>query len=613
MSLSETGAVMSQPPSRPSPPVFALLPVEINNQIFALFCDCATCQGPACEYQSQDRDEIQQDLATLSSVSRTSKWLQHPAQPILHHKFPLYLGRDVTTRFFLFVRTLSNRTDLAHEIRFLGLECIAMIHYTSLRPPSYISHYAADIEKVVQAATRFKLKLSPAWWAWWLSGTGNEDGVTRWALNALDPIPRWCKNDGPFCNCFEASTFIVCLAIFLCKNARTVDFGQVPDVHFSNFSQGMLEVLRRPHQALAINRVRLRSNHCPSTLGCLDMGKLGRLAEYMPKLRTLELYFAFYPDTVSNTTVHPQGNIFRPPHATLTDPDLGLLTRLDLVLCSLTEHCLAALLSGLHHLIDLTFISLSEDVVVQYHVADGTPGVAVRPNEVTDILNRRCPHLHKTLRRLTLEHLPEASGAYIGICSSLRNLEAVEEICLGANGLFTTSDDILSVAEGVTPVLLAPLARILPPNIVSLDIFGVDNFDKRTFYLIIQLYKVIYMGEAYFRHLKDIRAWFGHIWEWVEEYHPIQRRAEDDDDDEDDEEDESDEGNQDHDDGGNNDGDGEGGGGWSKMTDSWDTLTEEIAVMTGIALWINPRLEPSLMKMLRESARTLDLQCRVPE
>jgi hypothetical protein len=99
------------------------------------------------------------------------------------------------------------------------------------------------------------------------------------------------------------------------------------------------------------------------------------------------------------------------------------------------------------------------------------------------------------------------------------------------------------------------------------------------------------MGEAHFRHLKGIRAWFGHLWEWVEEYHPIQRRAEDDEDDEDDDDDneddegnESDDGNQDHDDGGNNDGNGEGGGGWSKMPTRGIPGTEEIAIMTGIAL-----------------------------
>jgi hypothetical protein len=102
-------------------------------------------------------------------------------------------------------------------------------------------------------------------------------------------------------------------------------------------------------------------------------------------------------------------------------------------------------------------------------------GSDVRPNQITKILNHGCPKLRNTLRWLTLEHLPEIKFQfpivdstisrirtnYLGVYSSLDNLVALKEACLGANGLFLTPADQPILPHNVARTAKAPLRH--PP------------------------------------------------------------------------------------------------------------------------------------------------------
>jgi hypothetical protein len=168
----------------------------------------------------------------------------------------------------------------------------------------------------------------------------------------------------------------------------------------------------------------------------------------------------------------------------------------------------AALLSACTNLQELTYISIPNNIIESqwFHSAPHGPDVA--PEKLTAILNDQCPHLHNILRRLTLEHFPMAQGTYRGVYSSLNNLTALKEACLGASGLFITAADHPSILAGIQPMQPAPLSLILPPNISSLDIPMAGYWKDRTAAAITHLIQDTQSANnSPLPHLKTIRLW----------------------------------------------------------------------------------------------------------
>jgi hypothetical protein len=193
--------------------------------------------------------------------------------------------------------------------------------------------------------------------------------------------------------------------------------------------------------------------------------------------------------------------------------DLSLLTCLDLILCIMTEKHLGLFLSGGVNLNDFTYVSM------QFHTALSHPdrhlNQAAQADEISSTLNLRCPGLHRTLRRLALEHLTNDKVGYSGVYTSLKNFVGLEEICLGTNGLLTTLDDchgLDSKRDGSRPEHPVPLADILPPNIVSLDIIEAGEWKGRVSSAIIDLLQEMKSNPTILRRLKEIRVWENPIW-----------------------------------------------------------------------------------------------------
>jgi hypothetical protein len=153
---------------------------------------------------------------------------------------------------------------------------------------------------------------------------------------------------------------------------------------------------------------------------------------------------------------------------------------------------LEAMLSRCDSLAEFTYISSRENLLFRY--PDRICGTPVLAEEVTDILNNRCPHLCQTLRRLTLEHMPTENQSYETDYSPLDNLYRLKQVCLGANGLFAKRGD-------------RSLSNLLPQNVSSIDIFLAAHWEERTVHAISRLLADIESGESGFWDLKDIRIW----------------------------------------------------------------------------------------------------------
>jgi len=181
----------------------------------------------------------------------------------------------------------------------------------------------------------------------------------------------------------------------------------------------------------------------------------------MPNLREVEVLFGFLPSLGDlwiyghKFGIHAQSGL---PQVV----DLGVLVRLDLVLCCAREAELAALLAKCANLEAFSYISMENDSL---------SGHGLHPDEIARLLCRS-DHLPRTLRWLTLEHHPMKDSPYASTYTSLQPLKAVEELHLGAIGLLTKPQDTSRYRlTDDLPAWPQPLSSILPPNIASLNIF----------------------------------------------------------------------------------------------------------------------------------------------
>jgi hypothetical protein len=179
-----------------------------------------------------------------------------------------------------------------------------------------------------------------------------------------------------------------------------------------------------------------------------------------------------------------------------------------------------------------------------------------------------------------------ANGAYRGVYSSLNNLTALNEACLGASGLFITAADHPSILQGIQPVRPAPLSRILPPNISSLDLVMAGYWKQQTSAAITDLLSDIHHDKTLLPHLKAIRAWsslpfvpadpvprhpFFPAW-WSVEDEQRERERE------------------------------------------WDPMVEQRARAAGLGFAVDPETAPRIMRQLRDSSpvEARRVVCRYP-
>lgn len=170
------------------------LPIELK----ILVCSqlCGHCTDPTCSYQTWSLSELQENLNTLSSLSKTCKLLRNIAQPILHHYFPFRRGHTIA-QLYLFIRTLTTRPDLASDVRILSLEVANNANKKALRK-SHLVYNNLDYERVVQAAARFSLQ----------PPTADEWTPSSPPLSVRD---------------LRAFEFLAPLAVHLCKNAQAIE------------------------------------------------------------------------------------------------------------------------------------------------------------------------------------------------------------------------------------------------------------------------------------------------------------------------------------------------------------------------------------------------------
>lgn len=472
--------------SNSTTPIFARLPVEINFAIISLFCKHCSLQDPKVEYPSTEHHNCvrlegrgrAQALGTLSALSKTCKWLQLQAQPILHHYFPgpcdCYEGSDRRRQFYSFVRTLISRPDLASAVRCIGLvEGIRGITYGIL-------DWTKSKEQILRTGLRCDLKPPSSWVSNWkpfeaTSSLNNKEKQTDKSNQNLD-------------ECFmldsETHAFLIRLALHLCGNARVINVSDLgnrrgrinfnptsaSDIFFKN-----LQTFRVSNQAapVSVGCVRIHGDILDDFYGpqpSIDLRRLAGLTNCIQRAHTLHVCLSFLPQWLqisagseSNSPSASELSLHHDPAGLPLGLDLSLLTCLELVLCVMTGKHLAVLLSGCVNLIDLTYVS------VPFHTAVSDPDVhadhAAQTPEISNIIHRRCPGLHRTLRRLALEHITNDEESYYGVYTSLHNLVSLEEIYLGANGLFTTLEDCLGPElDGNSPTHPVPLADILPPQ-----------------------------------------------------------------------------------------------------------------------------------------------------
>ncbi len=334
------------------------LPVELKIVVCSQLC--AHCTGTTRAYPSRKLTELQENLDTLSSLSKTSRLLRNIAQPILHHHFPFRRGYAIT-HLYLFIRTLVTQPDLASDVCMLSLECRldALDKPATLRN-RYIARNDSDFEQVVQAATPFALQPPGEWYPFL-------------------PPHRLLSS--------KAFEFLAPLAIYLCKNSKAIDLYWPPFLHVLRRT---FRHFKKQHPLVNIERLCLSFD----SLGWprFNPGLLEDLNEYMPNLRTLQFY-----------SFHTMDEL----HSIFYRWDLSLLTRIDIIDCRLSYDTMATFLSSCSHLTDLTYIS---GFVDRREIRE----------PVTKIIHDCCPKLHKTVRCLALDDIGDTRSN--PVYTSMQNL-----------------------------------------------------------------------------------------------------------------------------------------------------------------------------------------------
>jgi hypothetical protein len=494
-----TTAVGGAPPaSNPQPiqsptaaiaPSLARLPPELIIAIFGQLC--AHCQDPTCEHEPDDPNEVQENLAALSAASKTCKWMQTLVQPILFHQFTALSNPVHPAQLYWFVRTLCERPDLANAVQMISLDHGRWFELDRCgdHPSQVVVVRETDTRRIVTAAERLGLD------ARLLDLVSLEDCDIDSVYNPWE----WEVGDG--CIVFETigATFLAWVAIRLCPSLWAVNVGE-----FMEFFS--LWFLHRSAES-RIGFIRLHALYYIGwhVLG-FNMHYLSDLMRLTPKLRALQLFFA---------RLHDPGNEAGGPQSPASSPkslDLGSLTRLDLVLCSLSRNRLREILRNCANLSDFTCITMNHDLtqgITRIHdPPTSSKGVAIQPHELTSILQHDCPHLRKTLRRLTLEHLRPFGYSYDQGYSAIDNLEAVEELYLGANGMFNEH-------QADSDSVIRQLSQMIPPNTVVLSIFEARVWPKEVSEALIHLLEDIRTGRASLRKLKEIHVSFRPLSAWV--------------------------------------------------------------------------------------------------
>ncbi len=502
---SGDGQLFARDAARRHDPTFTGMPYELLVAILSALCDNCGCEGTVL---GGSRLEMyiatQSHLAALSSVSKTCRAMRLLAQPLLHRSFPaaLYNARAGSFRFYQFVRTIATRPDLADSVRFLAFDTLVS-HLVSCAPRtvSQILPNEREMDTIAQRAGQLGLS-PPEDWA-------NAMIVNTWPTPAAES--GFLEIDE------QTAVFVAQLAIGLCDKVQMIEFTLIRGRCHKYMFHRIMNPFYASRNINDIHRLSVGSDcgkipeHWNSIHG-LDIRQLDGLGQRMPKLREVEVLFGFLPDPTPSPTV-PSAHLFaddvpvefRPSWAV----DLGVLVRLDLVHCSVSEAGLAGLLDNCANLQVFSCISVFNGAHLNYVF-----GAPLFPDGVSSVLSRS-GRLRTTLRRLTLEHQPmHQSHGNARTYTSLQGLETVTEVHLGAMGLFSTLLDnrFFAIAPGsAPPVPPQPLSSILPPNIASLNIFQVGPWKRRASDAISKLLMAIRM-EGRFRDLRRIRVWTHQFW-----------------------------------------------------------------------------------------------------
>jgi hypothetical protein len=430
---------------------FATLPVEICLNIFRLFCH-HTMQY---DYHGDDeaKKELASNISSLCSLSRTCRGLRALAQPILHHHFPTQSPSCEAQALYRFVRTITQRPDLADAVRVIELDQEYWSwrrgvddtgHPGSSNELDEFADFHGDVAetqdpaRIEQAARQFGLLPRDDWhFVTHLS--------TRCYTPNADPWTdkhRWLMLGTEACELFGR------LALCLCANTRLVDFGRFIQ-HYDPWAANP-SLPSWPN----VECVRVRGESWPGRVNrrpgvgpAGDMANLAGLTDRLPNLNTLQLQFRAFRGDGREGLGAAGGN--PSPAEALRGLDLSCLLRLDLTFCTLSRDRLAQLLEMCASLTEFSFLALSD--VELHQVAARHPA---NPREVADLLQNHCPRLHRTLRRLRLEHFDNLDWWPSAVHGPMTNLNALRTVHLGANGLFTYPWADTRVLPG-----------ILPPNI----------------------------------------------------------------------------------------------------------------------------------------------------
>jgi hypothetical protein len=483
--------------SSPAIPTIFRLPPEILVAILSQFC--GHCQDSDLEREPDDVDEIMRNLHALSSISRACKRMKAFAQPVLHHRFGPFSNATSPARLYQFVRTLIQRQDLADVVQILGLDGSPWFHSArNFQNGASVLRFVVREETLTlmgQAASQFGFDEGHFKFSIWDRSLRDwEQGNFRDWDNGTERIQPQKVTWG----------LLIWLACCLCRNVKSINFGKL----FDSYHSGILCAGTPPLKSNA-QVVRIHGPCHPETARWgFHMGHIWGLTDAMPKLKTLQLAFARLHDGYEGMTdlLDEDPDIMaRPLPGTL---NLHSLTRLDLVLCSLSKNGLSEVLQACINLTQFTFIEMNHDLVgmVDEHVPFCDQALTVQPEELTEILQSHCSHLHRKLRCLTIEHLPKFGYSYDRVYSSIHKFTAVEELYLGANGLLTSRHP---------PPIVPRLAPTLPPNIVLLHIFEARTWSKQIANALTKLLLDIKYDKAEFTSLKEVRVSFRPMWPWL--------------------------------------------------------------------------------------------------
>lgn len=293
--------------------------------------------------------------------------------------------------------------------------------------------------------------------------------------------------------------FLILALLHFCENLQAFDLVDLPEhIQLSDWRCQVTVGCVRIY--CTANRFSARG---PATLDETPEG-INRVHTQDPDpSRVLRLLPAGFP---VHRSVHPNrgwAQDLTKPTGLLDGLDLALLTRLDLIHCIMTEERLCTTRSRCTNLAGLTYISLAHHEALGGHEDNS----AARAHGITNVLNRRSsPGLRKTLRRLVLEHFSGQDGSYCNSYTSFRNLESLEDVYLGANGLFCLPTEALKLCpawDGSPPPDPTPLARMPPLSIVRLNILQAATWEDRVRDAVLTLLDVLDADRWLFRNLED--------------------------------------------------------------------------------------------------------------